>query len=231
VEGSWAGVEVKYMVNVYNSALDFLNDNLGFVSLVGGIIVYLVYWNQKVDKKRDAAKLVLQEIRRAEKIIADYKEHGHFKFTKKIIATNSWAKNIHFFVENLHVDKLDKISDLYSMGEYLDSIIKMVSDIKFDQRVHSVITQQAKQQVDLQLNAFIQKLKDNFSPKQVTLPIVSGNPANSTEPLKNIKVDININLSYDSISTDILFHGIVGVYEPIYYTDVVGELKKIAKLK
>lgn len=219
------------MVNIFNLTLDFLNNNLGLVSLIAGVVIYVVYWKQKDDRKRDAAKLVLQEIRRAEKIIADYKEHGHFKFTKKIIATNSWAKNIHFFVENLHVDKLDKISDLYSMGEYLDSVIKMVSDIKFDQRIHNSITQQAKEQVNIQLQMFMQKLEDNFKTKQITLPVVSETVPSGMEFLKNIKIDININLAYDSIPTDILFREIVGGYEPIYYTDVVGELKKIAKLK
>lgn len=104
---------------------------------VGGFAIYL-YIKQKEDTKRDAAKIILQEIRRAEDIISDYKQSGGYQFAKKIIATNSWNKNIHFFVGDLDNDELDRISNLYSTGEYLDTLIKQISNYTFKQEIKSV---------------------------------------------------------------------------------------------
>ena len=59
--------------------------------VVGGVAIYL-YITQKKENKRDAAKIIVQEIRRAEDIISDYKKTGSYQFARKIIPTNSWAK-------------------------------------------------------------------------------------------------------------------------------------------
>ncbi len=142
---------------------NFLNSNffLGIITFVVGFFVIYLYIKQKQDSKKDAAKIILQEIRRAENIIYGFKEHKQFKFTKKIIANNSWGKNIHYFVDDLAIDELDKISNLYSTGEYLDSVIRKVSDIKFDNRIHENFKQQARTQVEQQLQDFIGRL-DNL---------------------------------------------------------------------
>jgi|SRR3989344_5627237 len=109
------------------------NSNLlsTLATILAAFVAFLVYRNQKADAKKDAAKIILQEIRRAEDIINDYKEHGQYKFTKRIIATNSWAKNVNHFVGDLDQDELDRISNLYSTGEYLDKVIEKISDYNF----------------------------------------------------------------------------------------------------
>jgi len=129
----------------------FVNSNffLALVTLVvGGIAIYL-YLVQKRNEKRDAAKIIIQEIRRAEDIISDYKKTGGYQFAKKIIATNSWAKNIHLFVGDLDNDELDKISDLYSTGEYLDRLVGEISQITFQFEVErgKQLIVQAQQQI------------------------------------------------------------------------------------
>lgn len=52
----------------------------------------------------------------------------------------SWSKNIHFFVGDLNNDELDKISDLYSTGEYLDDLVKEISDITLEHEVDQAKT-------------------------------------------------------------------------------------------
>ena len=101
----------------------FFNSNLPstLATILAALAAFVVYNKQKSDTKRDAAKIILQEIRRAEDIISDYKQNGGYQFAKKIIATNSWSKNIHLFVGDLDNDELDRISNLYSTGEYLDT--------------------------------------------------------------------------------------------------------------
>lgn len=130
-----------YIFGKNNSLWDFFNSNF-FVSsitlIVGSFAIY-IYHKQKqdekggetkrrIDKKKDIAQLILQEIRRAEIILDNYQKHDNYVFDKKIIATDSWAKNIYYFVDDFK-DKndLDRISNLYSTGKYLDSIIRQYS--------------------------------------------------------------------------------------------------------
>ena len=182
-----------------NQILDFLNNNIGLVTILVGFLAYGVYWKQNRDNKKDAAKIILQEIRRAEDIISDYKENGQYHFTKKIIATNSWAKNIHHFVGNLDADELDKISNLYSTGEYLDSIITKVSDFKFDDNINQF------------KNIFQQQLP--IKPVEMT----------AGSNVVNIPVPITIQAPWKG-----LLDGITLKYEPIYHSTIVDKLKKIS---
>lgn len=194
--------------------INFLNNNLGFVTFIAGITVYIVYINQKRDKKRDAARIILQEIRRAEDIISDYIEHGQYKFTKKIIATNSWATNVHHFVGNLTHDELDRISNLYSMGEYLDSIINKISDYKFDEKIKA--------------------FRNIFHPQiQIPIPTVQPVPTAQqqssgeiTPGRKIIEVPVALPAPWKQLLDEITLK-----YEPIYYSTICGKLKKIARLK
>lgn len=192
--------------------LEFLNDNIGLVTLVAAGFAYYIYWQQKQDNKRDAAKIILQEIRRAEEIIADYKQAGSYQFAKKIIATNSWTKNIHFFVGNLNNDELDKISDLYSTGEYLDNLINDISKITLEddiERDKKLLVEQIKYQ------------------QQHPSIILDGSV---TYPLAQISQPVNIVIpgirSVWKPRLDAISFGI----EPIYHTTIIGKLKKIAKI-
>jgi len=170
--------------------------------LVGGIAIYL-YIRQKLDAKRDAARIIIQEIRRAEDIIGDYKQTGTYQFSKKIVATNSWTKNIHYFVGDLTNDELDKISDLYSTGEYLDQLVESISRITLETEIEFV------------KNAItsVQTLPQNITyqgapqgQQQVVVPAIP--------PVWKPRLDV--------ISLKI---------EPIYHSTIVGKLKKIAKIK
>ncbi|HUC88663.1 MAG TPA: hypothetical protein VMR49_01380 [Candidatus Paceibacterota bacterium] len=110
-------------------------------TLIVGFGAIYIYITQRFDSKEDAAKIIIQEIRRAEDIISDYKNTGSYQFAKKIIATNSWNKNIHYFVDDLSPDELDKISDLYSNGEFLDSQIQLIAKITLEDDIKRVSIQ------------------------------------------------------------------------------------------
>lgn len=195
------------MTEIIISILKFLNDNLGLVTLIVGGFAICLYFKQKNDTKRDAARIIIQEIRRAEDIIAEYKQVGSYQFAKKIIATNSWTKNINFFVGDLNNDELDKISDLYSTGEYLDNLVDKVSKITLEDEVERskefLREEQKKQKQPSLINP-----KDQQKPPNQTLifpgliPVWKGR--------------------LDEISFKI---------EPIYHSTIVWKLKKIAKVK
>lgn len=104
----------------------------GVVALLGVGIAYVLYLAQKRDKKRDAAKLILQEIRYAEAKITAYRVHRSYTFTEKILPTNSWHSNIGLFVKELKETELDVISKFYSNAAYLDEVIKAISNKHVD---------------------------------------------------------------------------------------------------
>jgi len=108
----------------------FLNSNF-FIALVtfcvGSFAIYL-YVKQKSDRKRDAAKLILQEIRYAEQKIRKFREVELYKLYDKVLPTNSWNDNIHLFIKDLkEVQNLDLISDFYAKASYIDTLIATIS--------------------------------------------------------------------------------------------------------
>ncbi len=185
---------------------------MAFVTFLVGILVVYLYIRQKEDTKKDAARIILQEIRRAEDIISDYKQSGGYQFAKKIIATNSWSKNIHLFVGDsvgdLNNDELDKISDLYSTGEYLDSLIKEISKITLDDEI-----ERDKKLLEIQLK----------SQQQTTLE-------GSTYPIAQISQPINVTIMgirpVWKNRLDIISYKL----EPIYNSTIALKLKRIAGL-
>lgn len=119
--------------------IGFLNSNffIALITLIAGSTVYHIYKKQKREYKADAAKLIIQEIRYAEqqirnaRIMSQSKEETNYYMGYKILPTNSWHKNIHFFVEDLKEEnQIDLISHFYSQATYLDSIISIISDEK-----------------------------------------------------------------------------------------------------
>ena len=112
----------------------------------------------------------------------------------------------------------------------------MVSDTKFDRRIYDNFVNQAKEQVAIQLHEFINKI-NNIVPGNTTAPnsttqVMKDGFYDHIQQKKEIPtININVNLKYDSINTDILFMQIVNSYEPIYNSDICLKLKNIAKIK
>jgi len=103
--------------------LKYLNDNLGLVTFVVGFLAIYIYIRQKKDKKRDAAKLILQEIRYAEQQIRNFRIAQSYSLASKLLPTNSWNDNIHLFVKDLKETEIDVINAFYSKATYIDSLI------------------------------------------------------------------------------------------------------------
>lgn len=189
--------------------MDYINP---IATLITGLVAIILYYWENSKKRRDIAKIILQEIRRSEEIINEYKEHNQYKFTKKIIATNSWAKNIHYFVGVLDQDELDKISNLYSTGHYLDNLIEKISDVMFDFE---------KEEFSKKINQI-----KNLSP----IKKVDTETTEKSET-KNIQQDpiIPLNIQIPSPGKPMLDE-ISNKYEPIYHSSICEKLKKIAKI-
>ena len=111
--------------------VDFINENLGVITLVVGFFAILLYIYQKNEKKRELARLIFQEIRCAEKHVKIARERNNvFLLTNKLLPTNSWYSNIHLFVNDFEETDRDSISDFYSKVTFLDRTIEKISDFK-----------------------------------------------------------------------------------------------------
>lgn len=119
------------LTEIITWTLNFLNGNQGFVTLlVGGSAIYL-YLKQKADQKRDAASLILQEIRYAEQQIRIARDReSNFPLADKLLPTNSWHNNINLFIKDLKETEIDLISRFYSHANYLDIVIGIISSQK-----------------------------------------------------------------------------------------------------
>ncbi len=120
------------IVQSINFFSDFIGSGYsGLVTLVvGGLAIYL-YLKQKKDHKRNAARLILQEIRYAEQKIRRYREIKSYKLYDRLLPTNNWNDNIHLFIKELkETHNLDLISDFYGKAIYIDTLIQMMSEAK-----------------------------------------------------------------------------------------------------
>jgi hypothetical protein len=109
-------------MSVFGSLVTFFDSSF-FVALVGFVAIYL-YFKQKADGKRGAARLILQEIRYAEQQIrnSDRGKRG-YELSSKLLPTNSWNDNIHLFTNDLKETEIDMISGFYSKATYIDYLI------------------------------------------------------------------------------------------------------------
>lgn len=105
--------------------LKFLNENLGAVTFIVGFAAIYLYIKQRKDRKRDAASLILQEIRYAEQQIRNAKitTPPTYFLASKLLPTNSWNDNIHLFIKDLKETEIDTISAFYAKATYIDSLI------------------------------------------------------------------------------------------------------------
>lgn len=200
--------------------INFLDSSF-FVALVtvivGSIAIYL-YKKQQRDNKRNAARLIIQEIRYAEQQIRNAKRlapsvETNYYMALKLLPTNSWHKNIHLFVEDLKEENLiDLISQFYSQAAYLDSVIKIISDEKnktWNVTKSSVLASEMGQMQII--NGSI--LPSGFN----TLDFIQDKEANGN-------VAINLKLQANQILSDV-----TNKIEFIYNSPAVDKLRNIAE--
>jgi len=158
---------------IYNSNLF-----LAVITVLVGFIAYLLYRKQKKDYKRDAASIVLMEIRNAERVIERMKSQGVqiSSSVEEILPTNHWVKYNYLFMKSLDKDELDLVNNFYNKCSVIDKALSQMSTSRqLEQKggyIHQAIVQIAKEAIseaDLQNKkkiflAIIQKEGWSFRP-------------------------------------------------------------------
>lgn len=134
----------------------FFNSNF-FVAIatliVGGFAICL-YLKQKKDYKRDAANIILMEIRHAEKEIEQIKLNivKSFNAIKLLLPTNNWAKYNYLFIKDFDRDELDLINNFYNRCSAIDNALSQMS-----------ISKQIEQKTGYIQNALVEMAKSCLS--------------------------------------------------------------------
>lgn len=97
--------------------------------MVGGFAVGL-YIKQKKDYKREAAEIILMEIRNAEKTINQIEEMGPIDSIRNlfILPVNNWNKYNHLFVKDFDRDEWDLINSFYSKCSLAEKSLEEIRD-------------------------------------------------------------------------------------------------------
>lgn len=225
--GALFGIEAIWPKLLSRSDISiFLNSNFFnalIVFFVGGFAI-LLYVKQKREYKRDAAKLILQEIRYAEQQIKNAREMGaRYYLANRLLPTNNWNNNIHLFIKELKETEIDLISKFYSQTTYLDTIIKKISDFKssivFSNKKE---LKQTKQDQDI-LPPEIQK--DHEQSESI--------PLQSFESIPNQESEFSLPLvpPPSSLNAENMLIEVSNKVDFIYNTPVVDKLRELSQKK
>jgi hypothetical protein len=114
---------MEYFTNFVNS-----NAFVGLVTLAVGSVAFIIYGFGKRDKKRDAAKVLLLEVRSAQrrlkKIKKDLQENNKLSSDSMVMPSNSWVTNRHMFINDFDAEEWDEISEFYDNCNIIDKLIE-----------------------------------------------------------------------------------------------------------
>lgn len=119
-------------------------------TFVVGTIAILLYVKQRKDQKRDAANVIIAEIRQAERLIDQFKKRGVSNdILFKILPSNNWKKYNYLFINDLDQDEIEQINNFYSQCLVLDNAIDQINishDLKYKSiAIHKNISLIAKE--------------------------------------------------------------------------------------
>lgn len=99
------------------------------VILFTASFVLIVYFLSKKNEKRDAAVILLDEIRLAEKAIDEIRRNKTITELNAIMPVNSWFKYKHLFANELNQDEFSLVSQFYNRCEYAEKYRCVLYDI------------------------------------------------------------------------------------------------------
>jgi hypothetical protein len=109
--------------------INFLNSNffIGLITLLAGSLAGYIYWRQKRDQKKDAANIILLEIKNAERALKTIKQNLSLNFLATdiiVMQADSWSKYKYLFVRDFDRDEWDMLTDFYGKCALLDEAIR-----------------------------------------------------------------------------------------------------------
>jgi len=113
-----------------NTVTHFFNSSffIALVTLIAGLVALYIYYKRKIDRKKDAANIILLEIKNAETKLSQSKESI---IDKKILPetiysmrTVSWDKYSYLFVRDFTDKEWDNINTFYEKCQLFDKAVE-----------------------------------------------------------------------------------------------------------
>lgn len=98
------------------------------VILVVGFFAFVIYIITRRQEKQNAARIILMEIRNAEKSFSAVNDFNSINETLTILPTNSWSNYNHFFVKAFDQDELSLVNDFYAKGQIAENERKVLNN-------------------------------------------------------------------------------------------------------
>ncbi len=197
----------------------FVDNFTGITTLIAGSIAFWLYLSQKKDQKVNAARVVLSEIRNAERKTDEISNsltqwYGDFP---SVLPTNSWKDYSYLFASDFDQDELELINEFYGLSELIEEAVRK------DNNFFWVSTEYRAQVVQGKLVELIEKAL-NTRTKQI-----------DSKKLADLKLSIldtfsNDQYSYSPIKTRNLLTTYLGRTRKITTTSAGSKLKKIAHI-
>lgn len=183
-----AGIFIFISGSIFFFYPNFINSNFytAVATFLVGLFAIYLYIKQKEDQKRDAANVIIAEIRQAERLIDQFKKSGIANdISYKLLPSNNWVKYNYLFINILDQDEIEQINNFYNQCFVLDKAIDQINishELKNkSEAIHFHLSLIAKESFgnqktfDKNKNQFIKLIqKDGFTfrPDAPTLSIV-----------------------------------------------------------
>lgn len=115
-------------MEIYN----FLDSNLfqTVIIFTTGLIALIIYLLKKYNEKKDAARIIINEIRQAERAIQEIKNNKFITELSIILPNDTWQYKKHLFLNDLDGDELILLDTFYFKCSYAEQYKKMIYDIR-----------------------------------------------------------------------------------------------------
>ncbi len=108
--------------------MEFFNSNLfnALVTLIVGLIAFVLYYLKVRDNKQTVAKIIWLEIKATEERVDDIKRNSLTNNTKPILRNNSWLEKQHFIIRYFDSDEIKLLTDFYNTTENIESLRQQI---------------------------------------------------------------------------------------------------------
>jgi c-di-AMP phosphodiesterase-like protein len=189
------------MANLYTAIATF----------IVGLFAIGLYIKQQEDQKRDAANIILMEIRYAEKMIEKFTASAVIMdLQNKIIPINNWYKYNYLFTQELDTDEINQLNNFYNQCLLIDKSIEQLS-----------IGKQLEEKANIIQKALVDLAKESDGDKNLY-------EVNKTKLLNIVN---NEAYTFSPSAPQNTISAAVGNIGTITTSTTGAKLKKIAKLK
>jgi len=170
------------------------------VLLATGVLAFSTYFLQKRYEVKDAATILLNEIRIAESTISNIRSTDNVTELSIILSSNSWNKYSHLFARRLDQDELHQISEFYKKCELAENHRRFWLDVQ-NEGIKAKARHMQASLIDLAMDSINTEGPQEYHRKRELLIKVTNEETytfNPTAPLKNLFSHI---ASIDAVTT------------------------------